>query len=153
VGEAFEARVIEPANRSYRLPLAAYVPSERARVDCGATDLFRYLQLVSPNRKRSQGACAGFGERLPKMCDGDSIMVQFGWRDETLGRGTCALSKNCRPEHLSTRRMFQAWMRGLKVSAIAVVLARVLALASLPARDRVEHEVTEQRRVSVGHVP
>jgi|GEM_PF-4526380 len=79
-------------------------------------------------------------------------MVQFGWRDETPGRGNCALSKNCRPERLSTRRAFRAWTRGLVVSAIAVVLARVLALAFLPARARVEHEVTEQRRVSVGHV-
>jgi hypothetical protein len=80
-------------------------------------------------------------------------MVQCGWRDETPGRGTCALSKNCRPERLSTRSAFRAWTRGLVVSAIAVVLASVLALASLPARARVEHEVTEQRRVSVGHIP
>ena len=72
-------------------------------------------------------------------------MIQFGWRDSAPSRGTCALSKNCRPERLSTRRVFRAWTRGLVVSAIAVVLARVLALASLPARARVEHEVTEHK--------
>jgi len=40
----------------------------------------------------------------------------------------------------------------LVVSAIAVVLAIVLALAFLAGRALVENEVTEQRRVRVGHV-
>lgn len=79
-------------------------------------------------------------------------MVQFGWRDETLAAAPAPYPRTADQSVCPPGALVRAWTRGLVVSAIAVVLARVLALAFLPARARVEHEVTEQRRVSVGHV-